>query len=69
MSLDPQVSELKAVQPTAATKWIILFVVPEPMAASFAKQRFENDAEQVAHWDLKTTQYVLGLPEREVIRS
>jgi hypothetical protein len=66
--LKPQVPELNNLRPTTAAKWIILFVVPDPMAASFVKQVIK-DADKVGHWGLKTTQYVLGLPEREVLRS
>jgi hypothetical protein len=65
MCLKPQNSELKALRPTPATKWIILFVLPELMAVSFIKQRFK-DAGKFSHWGL---QYVLGLSEREVMRS
>ena len=67
-SLKPQVSELANLRPTTATKLIILFVVPDSMAASFVKQNIE-DAKKVAHWDPKTVQYVVGLSEREVMRS
>ena len=63
--LKDKVPELKALRPTAKAKWIILFVVPDDMAASFVTQQFKD----AAHWGLKTTQYVLGLSEREVIRS
>jgi hypothetical protein len=63
--LKPKVPELNALRPTTKTKWIILFVVPDDMAASFVKQQFK----EAAHWGLKTTQYVLGLSEREVMRS
>jgi hypothetical protein len=48
-----------------ATKWIILFVVPDPMVASFVKQNIE-DADIGG---LKTTQCVLGLSGQEVMRS
>jgi hypothetical protein len=66
--LTPNIPELKALRPAITAKWIILFVVPEPMMASFVQQRFK-DAEKCAHWQQKTTQYVLGLPEEEVMRS
>lgn len=68
-SLKLQVPELNALRPTAVAKWIVLFVVPEPMAASFVKQPFKDAANDVAHWGLQTTQYVLGLPEQELMRS
>jgi hypothetical protein len=67
-SLKPKVPELRSLRPTVARKWIILFVVPEPMATSFVEQRFK-DAKKSANWGVKTTQYVLGLPEQEVMRS
>jgi len=67
-SLKTKVSELANLRPTTATKLIILFVVPDPMAASFVKQNIK-DAKKVAHWDPKTTQYVLGLSVGEVMRS
>jgi hypothetical protein len=63
--LKPKVPELKALRPTTETKWIILFVVLDDMAASFVKQQFKD----AAHWGLKIIQYVLGLLEREVMRS
>jgi hypothetical protein len=67
-SLKTKVSELVNLQPTTATKLIILFIVPDPMAASFVKQNIEG-VKEVAHWDPKTTQYVLGLSVAEVMRS
>jgi hypothetical protein len=63
--LNPKVSPLKALRPTPAKKLILLFVVPEPMAASFRKMQFTGDA---AYWGEKITQFVLELPEPEVIR-
>lgn len=66
--LKMKVPELKNLRPTTATKWIILFVAPDPMVASFVEQIIK-DVEKVAHWDTKTTQYVLGLSVREVMRS
>jgi hypothetical protein len=65
-SLKPKVPELNKLRPTTATK--LLFVVPDPMAASFVKQNIK-DAKKVAHWGPKITQYVLGLSVREVMRS
>jgi hypothetical protein len=59
---------LKHLRPTTGRKWIILFVVPVPMAASFIKQNIK-DASKVAHSSSKITQYVLELPEEEVLRS
>ena len=38
------------------------------MVASFRKQKVK-DKDRVVHWDPKTTQYVLELPEEEVLRS
>lgn len=63
--LKRQVPELSDLQPTKDTKWIILFVVPDSTAASFVKQIIKD----ATHWGPKTTQYVLGLPVREVLRS
>lgn len=60
------IPSLKALRPTPAEKLILLFVVPERMAASFRKMQFKGKA---AHWGEKITQFVLGLPEPEVIRS
>jgi hypothetical protein len=64
--LNPQVPPLKTLRPTQAKKLILLFVVPEPMAASFRKMQFTGNA---AYWGEKITQFVLELPEPEVIRS
>jgi hypothetical protein len=64
--LSPKVPVLQALRPTTAKKLIILFVVPEAIAASFVKMQFKG---KVAHWGRKTIQYVLGLPEAEVMRS
>jgi hypothetical protein len=66
--LKSKIPELKSLRPTKARRWIILFVVPERMAASFVKQQFK-DTKTAAHWEDKTTQYVLGLPVAEVMRS
>lgn len=66
--LGPEVPELKVLRPTTSAKWIILFIVPEPMSASFVKQGFKDGA-KCRHWEMKTTQYILGLPEREVLIS
>jgi len=67
-SLKKQIPELNSLRPSTAKKWIVLFVVPEPMAVSFQKQLI-TDAAEVGHWYAKTAQYVLGLPEYEVLRS
>ena len=68
-SLKSRVPELNALQLTsAAGKWIILFVVPETMMASFVAQRF-TDSAKYEIWEKKTTQYILGLPTEEVLRS
>jgi hypothetical protein len=47
---------------------LILLVGPDHMVASFVKQKMK-DAEKVVHLDPKTTQYVLGLPVQEMMRS
>ena len=67
-SLKKQIPELNSLRPSTSKKWIILFVVPEPMAVSFQKQLI-TDAAKVGHWYAKTAQYVLGLPEQEVLKS
>ena len=67
-SLKRRIPELNDLRPTTAKKWIILFVVPDSMAASFEKQIIK-DADKVGDWDSKIAQYVLGLPEQEVLRS
>ena len=67
-SLKKQIPELNSLRPGTAKKWIILFVVPEPMAVSFQKQSI-TDAAKMGHWYAKTAQYVLGLPEQEVLKS
>jgi hypothetical protein len=67
-ALSLRVPELKALRPSKTAKLIILFVVPESISASFIKQRFK-DAKKFAHWRSKTSQYVVGLPEREVLRT
>ena len=64
--LNAKVPALKALRPTSAEKLILLFVVPEPMAASFRKMEFKGKA---AHWGQKIAQFVLELPEPEVVRS
>ena len=66
--LNRQVPQLKALRPTKATKLIILFVVPESAAGSFVRQGLEG-AKKVGDWPMKTTQYILGLPEEEVLKS
>lgn len=67
-ALKKYIPELKDLRPIKAKKWIILFIVPEPMAVSFQKQILKDSA-KVDHWDSKTAQFVLGLPEQEVLRS
>ena len=42
--LKPKIPELKTLRPTTEAKWIILFVVPDDMAASFVKQQFKDAA-------------------------
>jgi hypothetical protein len=64
--LNPKIPPLEALRPTPAEKLILLFVVPESMAASFRKMQFKGKA---AHWGKKIAQFVLELPEPEVIRS
>jgi hypothetical protein len=41
-------------------KWIILFVVPAPMGASFSTQKFK-EMDRDPDWDSKTAQFVLEL--------
>lgn len=65
--LKPKIPDLKALRPTVAAKWIILFVVPESMMASFVSQSIT--AKKSGHWEQKTAQFVLGLPEEEVMKS
>jgi len=65
---DTQKSLKHRVPELNAGKWIILFVVPETMMASFVAQRF-IDSTKYAHWEEKTTQYILGLPAQEVLSS
>lgn len=67
-SLKPKIPVLNDLRPIPTKKWIILFVFPETMMASFQMQQF-TDSEKCAHWAEKTTQYVLGLPVQEVLRS
>ena len=64
--LKPKFSELNNFQPTTATnlKSVILFMIPDPMMASFVKQNIKD----VKKWALKTTQYILGLLVQEVMR-
>jgi hypothetical protein len=66
--LTPKIPDLRALRPTTAARWIILFVVPDTMVASFKFQGFK-DAKKYAHWKQKTTQYVPGLSEEEVVKS
>ena len=73
-SLKPSIHQLSALRPTsAAGKWIILFVVPNTMMASFVAQCITHSAgasgAKYEHWEKKTTQFVLGLPVEEVLRS
>jgi hypothetical protein len=67
-ALKQDIPELNGLQPKVTKKWIILFIIPEPMAVSFQKQII-NDSAKVDHWYLKTAQFVLGLSEEEVLRS
>jgi hypothetical protein len=66
-SLKYKIPVLKALRPTVAAKWIILFVVPEPMMASFVLQSITG--KKYGHWEQKTAQFVLGLSEKEVMKS
>jgi hypothetical protein len=59
-SLTLQVPGLKALRPSTSQKWIIVFVVPAPMGASFVKQKFKGP-DGPSHWESKTAQYVLEL--------
>ena len=67
LCLKLKIPDLKALRPTVAAKWIILFVVPESMMASFGLQSIT--AKKYGHWEQKTAQFVLGLPEEEVMKS
>jgi hypothetical protein len=62
--LKPKIPDLKALRPTVAAKWITLFVVLESMMASFVLQSITAN-----HWEQKTAQFILGLPEEEVMKS
>jgi len=57
------IPELNALRPTAKRKWIIIFVVPASVGASFEVQKFEDGAK---HWEPKMAQYILQLQEEEV---
>jgi hypothetical protein len=67
-TLKRHIPELSALPPITTQKWIILFVVPATMMASFELQRFK-DSEKCAHWAEKSAQFVLGLPVEDVLRS
>jgi len=67
-SLKCRIPELNALRPIKSQKWIILFVVPATMMASFELQRFKDSVKD-AHWAEKTSQFVLGLPVQEVFKS
>ena len=60
--------ELKSLRPSSAQKWIICFVRPATMGASFLKQRFKDPLGK-SHWDSKISQYVLELPPDKVWKS
>lgn len=59
----PQIPDLNTLRPSAERKWIILFIVPAPMGASFQSQNIKPPSE---HWKSKTVQYILELPVEEV---
>ncbi len=68
--LKSQVPELKTLRPIKARKMIILFVVPDTLGATFAKQEITGkDPEELKHWYDKTAQYVLTLSERRVFQA
>ena len=66
---------LECLRPKKTNKWIVLFVVPDDIAASFGPQKLkvpkgtptvkrENLRE---NWVSKTTQYVLAVPPRQLM--
>ena len=74
-SLKPEVSGMKDLRPTTERKMIILFVVPDTLGVSFAKQAIEG-AKKDANlknaqtlWYGKTDQYILALSEEEVFNA
>lgn len=50
-------------------KMIILFVVPEESEKTFVSQKITGAKEKVAPWYNKTTQFVLGLSEKDMLVS
>jgi len=65
-SLKLNVPELKALRPSSTKKWILLFIVPESMEASFVRQNFKDPEGGGSHWASKTAQYVLGLSPEQI---
>jgi hypothetical protein len=64
-SLKSQIPQLASLRPSVAKKWILVFIVPSPMASSFTKQIFDDVATKTI-WDSKVVQYVLELDKDEV---
>jgi hypothetical protein len=54
------IPELNALRPSAQQQWIIIFVVPAFIGACFGVQKIKDDCK---HWESKTAQYILELPE------
>jgi hypothetical protein len=54
------IPQLKALRPSAQKKWIIIFVVPETIGATFLAQKIKDESK---HWESKTAQYILQVPE------
>ncbi|KIL62834.1 hypothetical protein M378DRAFT_108009 [Amanita muscaria Koide BX008] len=53
-SLNRQNTHFGPLRPSKSNKWIILFVVPDTMGASFRRQKIKG-AEKVGHWNEKTS--------------
>ena len=60
------IPHLNGLRPSASKKWIVLFVVPAFLGASFKLQRIEPPS---GAWESKTVQYILELPEHEVFNN
>jgi hypothetical protein len=67
-SLKSQIPQLASLRPSVAKKWILVFIVPSPMASSFTKQTFDDVATKTI-WDSKVVQYVLELDKDEVWKA
>ena len=64
--LKPKDTLLAGLRPTVRNPWILLFVVPTPMENSFTRQVITGVA---VNWSRETSQYVLGLDQREVFHA